>query len=130
SIYTMIDIDLQKTKNLIVDLSDILREVLNQKDQNLIELQDELFILKKYINIIKVRFSDHISFTEDIESGLENYLAPNMLLQPLIENAIIHGITKKVKQLRVTIKINKKEDHLFFLIKNNGDLLKDDAETL
>nr|WP_321235706.1 histidine kinase [uncultured Psychroserpens sp.] len=130
SIHSLMDSDLKKSKEMIVDLSDVLREVLEHKDQNLIELQDELHLLYKYINIKKTRFSDHLNFYLNIKDGLENVLVPNMFLQPIVENAIKHGYSKNVLQLDVFLFIYKKENNLVVKVENNGEKIKENTATL
>ena len=130
SIYSLMDINIEKSKKIVVDLSDILRHVLDKKDENLIELQEELIMLKKYININKMRFSDQLSFTIDIEEGLENVLIPNMIIQPIVENSIKHGFDKDIISLEIFIRIHKKNDNLIITIENTGKKLTKDASTL
>ena len=95
SIHSLMDISIEKSKSMVVDLSDLLRNVLDKKDQNLIELQEELFILKKYIHIKETRFSDQLDIQLNVEEGLENILVPNMLIQPIVENSTKHGYGKE-----------------------------------
>ncbi|MEP1490407.1 MAG: histidine kinase [Algibacter sp.] len=129
-IHSLIDINKETSKNMIVDLSDLLRNVLEKKDQNLIELQEELSILQKYIDIKKMRFSDQLKFHIDIENGLENILVPNMLIQPLIENATKHGFSEKHATLDIFMSIYKKDNMLIVKVENNGKQLIEDYATL
>jgi two-component system LytT family sensor kinase len=130
SIYSLMDIDVNKSKSMVIDLSDLLRSILEKKDQNLIELQDELFILKKYINIKKTRFPDQLTFNINIESELENVLVPNMLLQPIVENSIKHGYSKKHLTLEIFINIYKKNGYLVVKIENTGKKLDEEVSVL
>ncbi len=123
SIHSLVDIDASKSKNMIVNLSELLRNVLEKKNENLIEFQDELSILNKYISINKIRFSERLKFHIVIEDGLENILVPNMLIQPIIENAIKHGYNKEHIMLEVSIHIRIKFNMLFIRIENNGKKL-------
>ena len=123
NIHSLIDIDTKKSKEIIVDLSTILRELLNQENKNLIELQDEISILNKYININKTRFSSQLNFIVEIEDGLENVLVPNMLLQPIIENSIKHGMISK-KPLIVNLKVFKTGNKLNVKVSNDGNFIK------
>ncbi len=129
-IHSLIDIDPNKSKSIIVDLSDILRNVLEKKDQNLIELQDELSILRKYISIKKIRFSDQLNFQINIEDGMDNILVPNMLIQPLVENAIKHGYDKEHLFLEVIINIYQRKDILIIKIENNGKKINEELPLL
>ncbi|WP_298237514.1 histidine kinase [uncultured Algibacter sp.] len=129
-IHSLMDISLPKSKNMVVDLSDLLRNVLDKKDQNLIELQEELFILQKYLQIKKIRFSDHLKFHVTVEEGLENVLVPNMLIQPLVENATKHGYEIKHGILDIYIDIKKQNKKLIVKVKNNGKKLTEKTSLL
>ncbi|WP_303318566.1 histidine kinase [Flavivirga abyssicola] len=130
SVYSLMDIDASKSKDMVISLSDLLRTVLDKKDQNLIEFQEELFILKKYIHINEMRFSDNLKFHINIETGLDNILIPNMLIQPIIENAIKHGYSEEHVTLDVFVNIYKKLDALFIIIENNGEKLDSNLSSL
>ena len=117
-IHSLLDINLEKSKTMLVDLSDLLRNVLEKKDQ--IELQEELDILKKYIHIKKTRFSDQLTFSLDVQDGLENVLVPNMILQPIVENATKHGYSEEHKTIAIYIAIKKENSRLVIKIENTG----------
>ncbi len=129
-IHSLMEINIEKSKSMVVDLSDLLRNVLEKKDQNLIELQEELFILKKYINIKKSRFSDQLNIQLNIEEGLENVLVPNMLIQPIVENSIKHGYDKEHITLNIAIDIYKKGGMLIVKVRNDGKELKEKLSAL
>ncbi|GAA3602607.1 histidine kinase [Flavivirga amylovorans] len=130
SVYSLMDIDSSKSKDMVISLSDLLRNVLEKKDQNLIEFQEELFILKKYIHINEMRFSDNLNFHMNIEKGLDNILIPNMLIQPIIENAIKHGYSKQHITLDIFVNIYIKLDVLHIIIENNGKKLDESLSDL
>ncbi|WP_341216721.1 histidine kinase [uncultured Wocania sp.] len=129
-IHALMDINIEKSKSMVVDLSDLLRNVLDKKDENLIELQEELEILKKYIHIKKTRFSDQLNIHLNIEAGLENILVPNMLIQPIVENSTKHGYGSEFISLEIIIDIYKKKEKLFVKIQNNGKALKEKLPAL
>lgn len=120
NIQALIDIDKEKSKSMLVDLSDLLRLIIDYKNENLTELQDELLILDKYLGIIKIRFSNDFEVEKKIEKNLENALIPSMLLQIIFENAIKHGYSPKNLKLKVLLNIKKVEDKLQILVENNG----------
>lgn len=130
SISALIEIDKEKSQNLIADFGELFRDILDFKDENLIPLQKELALLDKYITIISVRFSDHLSIEKDIQKGVENELVPHMLLQPMVENALKHGYGYNKTELNVILKIYKEADFLFIEIENDGELLTKPFEEL
>ncbi|MFD1161809.1 sensor histidine kinase [Hwangdonia seohaensis] len=129
-IHSLMDINIEKSKTMVVDLSDLLRNVLDKKDENLIELQEELKILKKYIHIKKTRFSDQLNIHLNIEAGLENVLVPNMLIQPIVENSTKHGYGTEFISLEIIIDIYKKNEKLIVKVQNDGKALKEKLPAL
>ncbi len=125
-ISSLMDIDVKKSQNAIVDLSDLLRSTLNIKDQKHIELKDELSILNKYLDIEKIRFAEKLNFNKIIDNHLLNTKIPPLLLQPFIENTIKHGFSYHHNTLEVTLKISTIKDHIIFEITNNGQPLAEE----
>ncbi len=130
SISALVEIDKEKSQNLIADFGDLFRDILDFKDENLIPLQKELALLDKYIAIISVRFSDHLSIEKEIGSDVENELVPHMLLQPMVENALKHGYGYNTTELKVNLKIYKDAEYLFIKIENDGEHLTQSFEEL
>lgn len=130
SISALVEIDKEKSQNLIADFGDLFRNILDFKDENLIPLQKEIALLDKYITIISVRFSDHLSIEKNIETDVENELVPHMLLQPMVENALKHGYGYNTTELKVILKIYKNAEYLFIEIENDGELLTQSFEEL
>ena len=120
SISSLIEIDPEKSQNLMADFGDLFRDILELKDENTIPLEQELSLLNKYIDIILVRFSDHLVIEQQIEKGIEEAQIPNMLLQPLVENSVKHGYSYDKTRLNITIRILKKDGFLHFEIENDG----------
>lgn len=120
SISSLIDTNSKQAQNTIADLGDLLREILDLGNETLIPLEKELNILEKYVNIINVRFSDHFSFTSDIDKELMKVKVPSLLLQPIIENSVKHGYSYNVTDLSVHLSVKKINDKVEILISNNG----------
>ncbi|MGV6828293.1 MAG: sensor histidine kinase [Flavobacteriales bacterium] len=125
SISSLIDIDKNKSQNLIADFGDLFRGILEIKNEHLIPLEKEINLLDKYIDIISVRFSDHLIINKNIEEELKDCLVPNMIIQPLLENAIKHGYSYNKTNLIIDLSIFKKEKYLIIIIENDGDLLNE-----
>ena len=120
SIAVLTDIDSAKAKDTIADLSDFLREILYDNENNKIPLEKELRILEYYLNIIKVRFSEHLSITRKIDNSLLSKMVPSLLLQPIFENSIKHGYNYDHTDLKVHIEIKSYKSQLIFKIENDG----------
>ncbi|WP_282085841.1 sensor histidine kinase [Aquimarina algiphila] len=123
SISALIKEDQKKAQDMIMYLGDLLRELLILKDENLITVDKELTILNKYLDIMKIRFSDHLSIDISIEKEIENVLIPTMIIQPIIENSLKHGYSYDVTNLKVQLNISKRENSLRLHIVNNGKAL-------
>jgi len=130
SISSLIETDPEKSQNLIADFGDLLRALLESKDKNLIPLNEELQFLQKFIEIITIRFSDHLTIQQNIAPGLEQVLVPNMLLQPLIENSVKHGYSYDRTDLLIQLNIYKEDHFLLIEILNDGTPLDQESELL
>lgn len=123
SIAVLTDIDAAKAKDTIADLSDFLREILYNSDSNRISLDEELRILEYYLNIVNVRFSDHLTIRKEIEESLLLKRVPALILQPLIENSIKHGYSYDHTNLNILVSIYRDENMLVIKVENDGKLL-------
>lgn len=130
SIAVLTDIDPGKAKDTIADLSDFLREILKDNGGHTIRLEKELRILEYYLNILNVRFSDHLVIKKEIDEALLQYNVPTLLLQPIIENSIKHGYSYDHTELEILIKIYAENEQLVIIVENNGALLKDSPTAL
>lgn len=120
SITSLMDLDIQKAKSMTVDLADLLRHVLAHKDEQLIDLDDEIEILSKYVDIEKTRFSDDLEISWEMEGDFQRIQIPSLLLQPLVENSIKHGFSRRHPTLKVDISLKRQDDKLQIVIRDNG----------
>ncbi|MGF7012242.1 two-component system sensor histidine kinase YesM [Lachnospiraceae bacterium PF1-22] len=107
-----------KVSELTIALADLLRAMV--KKERFITLEEELKTVRDYLFIQKQRFGDKISVEYDIDERAYSYRVPNFLFQPLIENAIIHGIEPKIEPGKLMIQIKVEEKSLFFNISDDG----------
>ena len=91
-ISTLIDSDGAGAKAMILSLSRLLRRALELSGSDLVPLQEELTFINEYLDLEKMRFGARLEVTQYIEPGTLRVLVPQMILQPLVENAIRHGI--------------------------------------
>ncbi|MEZ5040173.1 MAG: histidine kinase [Saprospiraceae bacterium] len=122
SIASLMDIDVAKAKEMVADLGDLLRQVLENSDKEtyLVPLAQELGILEKYVRIEKTRFSDDLEVEWQVDPGLDQAQIPCLLLQPLVENAIQHGFSLEHPQLKVKIHLSRANGHMQISIMDNG----------
>jgi two-component system LytT family sensor kinase len=95
SIATLIRINPDNARNMIYRLSKILRRLL-RKTENYSPLREEIAFIDDYLAIEMVRFGEKLKFQKDIETATLSRLVPSMILQPIIENSIRHGLASKV----------------------------------
>ena len=100
------------------DLADILRFGISPEE--LVPLRRETEILERYVEIQKIRLSDGFSFALDVPAELEDCLVPKMILQPLVENAILHGL-EGVENGRVSVAAHQTPDGMLRIrVSDNG----------
>lgn len=94
----------EETSDLLIDVAGLLRYNLKNSDQA-VKLADEITVSQQYMQIQQARFSDRLQFEVDIDQRLTDVMMPSFTLQPLIENAVIHGIEPKEEGGTVTLKV-------------------------
>jgi two-component system LytT family sensor kinase len=100
-------------------LSKILRRLLRQQD-NLIPLGEELSFIDDYLAIEMIRFGDKLRFVKEIDPATLDMLVPSMLLQPIIENSIRHGLASKVAGGTIRVRSQIVGGRLHILVEDDG----------
>lgn len=108
----------QEISEMVIALAELLRATIQK--EGFITLREEMNTVKDYLLIQEERFGDKISVVYDIEKRTEECLVPNFILQPLIENAIIHGLEPKLGKGQLHISIFIQNNQLYFEIEDDG----------
>ncbi len=116
----------QAAVNMLVGLSDLLRHALEHSSQQEVELSEELNFIKLYLDIQQMRFSDRLQIEIDVDVGVLKALVPNLILQPLAENALRHGIGRSVASGLVGISAHNEDGFLKLTVFDNGAGLTSD----
>ena len=111
--------DPNKAREIIIDLSTYLRYNL-ENSCKLVPLEMELEQVKAYFNIEKARFGDKISLNIDVDENVKNISIPSLIIQPLVENSIKHGLLKKREGGFVNIIAKKENKGCLITIEDNG----------
>ncbi|MEQ8924288.1 MAG: histidine kinase [Fulvivirga sp.] len=111
----------EKAHEMVVKLSEFLRGSLGQKEAELHTLKDELAQMNRYLEIERIRFGDRLVLEEDINEGCYDRMVPNLILQPLYENAIKYGIYEQLESVKIFTRTYCTEEYLTILISNNYD---------
>ena len=115
---------------MISRLSELLRSTLEQADSQETALKVELEMLDQYVEIMKTRFGDRLGVEYDIQPEAIDAFVPNFILQPLVENAIRHGINPRKEGGIVRISAGRREALLLIRISDNGLGFKEGEEVL
>jgi signal transduction histidine kinase len=121
--------DVEAADRTLMRLSDLLRLTLENLGQQEILLQAELDFLSKYLQIEQTRFADRLVVRFDIQPESLDTLVPNLILQPLVENAIKHGVAKKSGAGHIDISARRDGDKLRMEVRDDGVGLSEDALT-
>ena len=118
SISTLISDDPQAARQMVLKLSDLLRASLNKIEQPEVPLQQELDLLESYLSIEQTRFKDRLTIEKEIDANALACEVPTMILQPLVENAVRHGIGKHRQADRIAIVAQRTNDRLLLEVRN------------
>ena len=116
----------QAAVSMLVGLSDLLRHALEHSNRQEVELKEELNFIKLYLDIQQMRFSDRLQIELDIDSKTMRALVPNLILQPLVENALRHGIGRSAEAGLVGIRSRIVDESLELIVFDNGVGLSSD----
>jgi signal transduction histidine kinase len=112
---------------MIVGLSEFLRRTSEDSHRAQVTLKEEVEYLQRYVDIQKVRFGDRLRVNLDIPVELCDALVPNLLLQPLVENAIKHGVSKRVVGGEIRVTGTRLEDTLRLTVYNDAPWVQEDS---
>lgn len=111
----------EKAQEMVIKLSDFLRYSLSHDKNETTTLRRELENTERYLDIEKVRFGKRLRYLSDVPDGCLEARIPNMILQPLFENAIKHGVYNSTEEVLVELKCVPREDFLELHITNDFD---------
>jgi len=119
SVASLIRLDPEQARQVVYKLSKILRRLLRQQE-NLTTLADELSFIDDYLAIEMVRFGDKLRFVKEIEPETLDLLVPSMLLQPIVENSIRHGLSSKVEGGTIRVRSRLEDGRLHIMVEDDG----------
>ncbi|MCY1720733.1 histidine kinase [Prolixibacteraceae bacterium Z1-6] len=104
----------------LADFAGLIRKVLNNSEKEEVSLAEELEMIGQYLSLEKLRFEFDFKLSADPGIDLHNTMVPSMLLQPFVENAVIHGLQNKQGLKQLKIKVSKSERGIEISIEDNG----------
>jgi sensor histidine kinase YesM len=129
SISSLVHKDADAADRMIMKLSDLLRLALDNTAVHEVQLSEEVDFLQRYLEIEQTRFRDRLVVQMDFQSNTLQAKVPNLVLQPLVENAIRHGIEKHARPGKIILRSIRHENHLALEVQDNGDGISDKKPT-
>jgi LytS/YehU family sensor histidine kinase len=120
SIASLLHKDVEAADRMIARLSDFLRLTLKSSDEPTVTLEQELMFVKNYLEIEKIRFQERLVVEMEIDPDVLDAQIPNLILQPLIENAVRHGISRQTTVGNLLIRAKRDGSRLSISIEDNG----------
>ncbi|HEY0432356.1 MAG TPA: histidine kinase [Chitinophagaceae bacterium] len=114
--------DGKKARKMTIALADLFRYSINYSQHNYSSVREELDMAEVYLAIEKIRFEDQLTYSIHVQDGVEHYLVPRFVLQPVVENAVKHGLkaTGKMTEIAIHIRFMDTSDGLDIRVADNG----------
>ncbi len=119
SIAALTSIDPEKAREMTIKLADFLRYTLSNNNRKMNTLSEEITNVRRYLAIEKIRFGDKFNYLEEVNDSLFNMEVPNMILQPLFENAIKYGVYDALENITISMKGNFENGYMRIAVENN-----------
>jgi signal transduction histidine kinase len=120
AVSSLVERDPRGVRRMIARLSELLRVTLEGTNEQEISLAREIQLLQLYLDIMQVRFQGRLVVDQHIDSDVMDALVPNFVLQPLVENAVMHGVSKVQGEGRIELRANRRGDDIIITVRDNG----------
>ncbi|HUP46708.1 MAG TPA: histidine kinase [Thermoanaerobaculia bacterium] len=120
AVSALVERDPAGVRRMIARLSELLRYTLDTAATQEVPLRQELGFVQRYVEIMNVRFQGKLEFSEEIAPGLDSALVPSLIMQPLVENALKHGVSRSHGSGRVTLTARRDGDRLVVAVTDDG----------
>lgn len=124
SIAALLHKDVEAADRMIARLGDFLRLTLKSSDTTVVDFEQELEFLKCYLEIEHIRFKDRLTVDLDIDPHALTAMVPNLILQPIVENAVKHGVARQTYPGHIIISARREGERLIVRVEDNGSGLK------
>jgi sensor histidine kinase YesM len=112
--------DGKKARKMTVALADLFRYSINYSDNNYSTIREEVEMAEVYLQIEKIRFEDKLSYHIHVDDSLDHYLVPRFLIQPLVENAVKHGLKATGQMTDINLEIKSDGDGIVMNVADTG----------
>jgi two-component sensor histidine kinase len=120
AISSLVERDPKGVRRMIARLSELLRHTLEQSSEQEVPLERELELLQRYLDIMEVRFQGKLEVALRIDERARDALVPNLILQPLVENALKHGVAATEEAGRVEVEAHRADGDIVLMVRDNG----------
>lgn len=118
AVATLVTSDPRGVRRMIARLSELLRYTLEGAAEPEVPLRQELKVLDRYLDIMEIRFRDRLETEVDVDPGVSDALVPNLILQPLVENAMKHGVGRSPGPVRVRVGARRDGEDLVLTVRD------------
>ncbi|UQZ33612.1 sensor histidine kinase [Paenibacillus sp. PK3_47] len=119
--WSLVDKDEDQLAGYVVAMSDLFRyTITGQSGDGWVKLRDELEHIRRYLFIMKMRFEDRLEWEIDAPPEVQDVDLPRLLLQPLVENAILHGVESRIEPGRVKLTVTGGEERIAITVEDDG----------
>ena len=119
--------DGKKARSMTIALADLFRYSINYSNNNFSTIKEEVDMADVYLQIEKIRFEDKLNYSMHVEDGLDHYLVPRFVMQPLVENAVKHGLKATGKMTEIKVEVKRNGNGLAISISDTGPLFPDEV---
>jgi two-component system, LytTR family, sensor kinase len=130
SIAVLMHEDIEAAEHMLLQLSSLLRLALSKNQAHEIPLKQELEFLERYLEIEQMRFQDRLTVRLDVDPAALTALVPQLIFQPLVENALKHGLADREANGLIEIGAHRRNGQLALQVRDNGPGVAVEAETL
>jgi signal transduction histidine kinase len=120
AISSLVERDPRGVRRMIARLSELLRLTLERTEQQEVPLEQELAFLQRYLEIMQIRFQGSLEVETQVDPVVNEALVPTLILQPLVENAVKHGVSKVDGGGRIAVSARREGDRLVLSVRDNG----------
>jgi len=129
AISAMVEKNPSGVRRMIARLSELLRHTTDAHAVDEVPLRDELELLGKYIDIMEIRFQDRLAVERRIDPSTLDALVPNLILQPIVENALEHGVSRAKGEGKIEIASEQRNGELLLRVHDNGPGITGDTRS-
>jgi two-component system, LytTR family, sensor kinase len=125
AVAALVERDPAGVRRMIARLSELLRHTIDSRATDEIGLEEEIAFVRRYIEIMEVRFQGQLEVNLAIDPGVNDALVPNLILQPLVENAFEHGVGRSSAVGKIEISARRDDEHVEISVRDNGPGISD-----